>query len=57
MPETRKMWLPQGQYEYEVTEEYFGGPMLNTGWVRCVGGKLADGRWPMWHPEYGKGYC
>jgi hypothetical protein len=50
LPQPRKMWQTFGSYEHEVSEEYFGGPLFYTGWYRCVGGRLADGRWPMWHP-------
>ena len=34
-----------GGYEYEVS--YETGDY--TGWYRCIGGRLADGRWPMWN--------
>lgn len=35
-------------YEYEVDEE-----KGYTGWVRCTGGRLADGRWPNWNSYTG----
>ena len=44
------MWLQVGQYEYE-------GDLQNngyTGWYRCVGGRLADGRWPEWNLHTGE---
>ena len=34
-------WQRQGQYEYEVTSDG-----KYSGWVRYVGGKMVDGRWP-----------
>ena len=38
-----------GGYEFEVGYD----PQRNfygfTGWVRCIGGRMADGRWPEWH--------
>jgi hypothetical protein len=37
-------WQTLGQYEYEV-----GADGRYTGWHRCVGGRLADGRWPAWN--------
>ena len=39
------LWQQIGGYEYEVDGKGTG----YTGWVRCVGGKLADGRWPHWN--------
>jgi hypothetical protein len=54
----RVMWIPCGNYEFEVKEDFFGGYMNYTGWYREVGGRLADGRWPAWHSETGaKKYC
>lgn len=43
------MWQRREQYEYEVDQkgEY-------TGWYRCVGGRLADGRWPEWNEKTGE---
>lgn len=41
-------WQRLGQYEYEVSEGDY------TGWVRCVGGQLADGRWPQWNTYTGE---
>lgn len=38
-------WQTLGQYEYEV-EVGADSHMYYTGWVRCVGGRMADGRWP-----------
>ena len=42
-------WQSQGGYELEFD---FG---LNdyTGWYRCIGGRLADGRWPAWNYKTG----
>ncbi len=37
-------WQRLGNYEYEV-----GMNGDYTGWFRCVGGRLRDGRWPVWH--------
>jgi hypothetical protein len=47
-------WYPYlDGYEYETDENGH-----STGFYRCVGGRLADGRWPKWHSETGaKGYC
>ncbi len=42
-----KSWQRQGQYEYEYDAHGY------TGWYRCVGGRLANGRWPQWHSETG----
>ncbi len=41
-------WQTLGKYQYEVNEkdDY-------TGWQRCIGGKLADGRWPEWNYKTG----
>jgi hypothetical protein len=36
-------WQTLGQYEYEG-----GRDGKYTGRYRCVGGRLADGRWPTW---------
>jgi len=50
-------WQSQGGYEFEVAR---GEDSIShcTGWYRCVGGRLADGRWPMWNMHTGeKGYC
>jgi hypothetical protein len=41
-------WQTLGRYEYEVNETGY------TGWVRCVGGRLADGRWPKWNINTGE---
>jgi hypothetical protein len=50
-------WQSLGSYEFEVAR----GPdnqAYYTGWYRCVGGRLADGRWPMWNMDNSeKGYC
>jgi hypothetical protein len=40
-------WQQMGRYEYEVNG------MKYTGWVRCVNGWLADGRWPNWNSYTG----
>lgn len=42
------LWQKIGQYEYEVD-----GICEYTGWYRCVGGRLADGRWPYWNYKTG----
>lgn len=41
-------WQSLGNYEYEV------GASGYTGWCRCIGGKLADGRWPEWNGYTGE---
>ena len=41
-------WLTQGRYEHEYDAKGF------TGWYRCVGGRLADGRWPEWKSKTGE---
>lgn len=42
------MWLTIGGYQFEYDEngQY-------TGWYRCVGGRMADGRWPQWNNNTG----
>jgi len=40
-------WQTIGQYQYEYDENGY------TGWYRCVGGRLADGRWPEWNSKTG----
>jgi len=42
-------WQTLGNYEYEVDEN-----LRYTGWVRCAGGRLADGRWPKWNMHTGE---
>lgn len=42
------MWRRFGQYEFEVNEH-----SQYTGWYRCVGGRLANGRWPQWNDATG----
>ena len=42
-------WQTLGRYEYECNCE-----VGYTGWCRCVGGQLADGRWPEWHSGTGE---
>ncbi len=39
-------WQRKGQYEHEVATE--NGHQHYTGWVRCVNGRSANGRWPQW---------
>ncbi len=39
-------WHSLGNHEYEVDERN-----RPTGWYRCVGGRLASGLWPAWHPR------
>lgn len=41
-------WQTLGRYEREYNETGY------TGWVRCVGGQLADGSWPQWNIYTGK---
>ncbi len=41
-------WQQIGQYEYE-----YNAYCQYTGWYRCVGGQLADGRWPQWNSYTG----
>ncbi len=36
-------WMTLGGYEYE-----YNALGQFTGRCRCVGGRLADGRWPIW---------
>ncbi|MFA5127706.1 MAG: hypothetical protein WC457_01730 [Patescibacteria group bacterium] len=36
-----------GAYEYEYDRYGY------TGWYRCAGGRLADGRWPEWNFKTG----
>ena len=46
------IWLEIGRYEYEFKDG------VCTGWYRCVGGKLADGRWPAWNDQVNRiRYC
>ena len=40
-------WQQLGQYEYEHNGSNY------TGWHRCIGGRMADGRWPEWHSTTG----
>jgi len=45
-------WQRFGEYEVQYDK---GG---YTGWYRCVGGRMADGRWPMWNYNTGvEMYC
>jgi len=46
-------WQTLGHYECEVAQKT-DGTAYYTGWVRCVGGCLADGRWPQWNCHTGK---
>lgn len=46
-------WQTLGRYEYEVAQGTDRAPCY-SGWVRCVGGRLADGRWPQWNIYTGK---
>ena len=47
-------WQTLGQYEYEYEYDKSG----YTGWYRCVGGKMADRRWPEWNNKTGETrYC
>lgn len=45
-------WQIQGAYEVEVIVDRNGMPAY-SGWYRCIGGRLADGRWPEWHTQTG----
>jgi hypothetical protein len=42
-------WQTIGQYEFEYNEHG-----VYTGWYRCVGGRLTDGRWPEWNSSGAK---
>jgi len=46
-------WQTLGRYECEVAQGT-GGILYYTGWIRYVGGLLADGRWPQWNRHTGK---
>jgi hypothetical protein len=53
------MWQTLGNYEYEAAQNYDRngrpvGGMFYTGWYRCVGGRLADGKWPAWNQNTGE---
>jgi hypothetical protein len=48
--EPMTLWQTLGQYEYEYNIE----ARSYTGRYRCVGGRLADGRWPAWHSATGE---
>jgi hypothetical protein len=41
-------WQILGQYEYEYTSRGY------TGWYRCVGGRMSDGKWPQWNFKTGE---
>lgn len=41
-------WQRVGNYEYEHNGHDY------TGWHRCVGGQLADGRHPEWNYKTGE---
>jgi len=43
------VWSTVGQYEYEYSYSLHD----YTGWYRCIGGRLANGRWPQWHSKTG----
>lgn len=54
--QTDSWWHPLGNgYEYELAcdDQRHIGPYA-TGWCRCVGGRLADGRWPEWNYNTGQ---
>jgi hypothetical protein len=40
-----------GGYEYEHDGHDY------TGWVRCIGGQMANGVWPMWNSYTGEERC
>lgn len=42
------MWQQIGSYEFEHDGKRY------TGWYRCVGGRLACGKWPAWNSETGE---
>ena len=44
----KKEWQTQGRYQYQYDENGY------TGWVRCINGQLADGRWPMTNSKTGE---
>jgi hypothetical protein len=46
-------WFSQGHYEFEFCEG-LDGLTYDTGWYRCIGGRLRDGRWPQWNLYTGK---
>lgn len=46
-------WQKSGHYEHEVAEKA-DGALYYTGWVRCVGGCLADEGWPQWNESTGE---
>lgn len=48
LPKGEEMWQRIGDYEYEYDENGY------TGWYRCVGGRLATGRWPAWNYNTGE---
>ena len=37
-----------GGYEYQHDGVNY------TGWCRCIGGRMANGTWPMWHSRTGE---
>jgi hypothetical protein len=43
-----KLWQRLGQYEYEHDGSHY------TGWYRCAGGRMFDGRWPEWNYRTGE---
>jgi hypothetical protein len=52
MTQTATMWQSLGRYEYEVAQDYDErgqpfGTMYYTGRCRAIGGRLADGTWPV----------
>jgi len=42
-------WQKIGLYEYEYDQRG-----KHTGWYRCVGGQLTNGRWPQWNHNTGE---
>jgi len=50
---TTTWWQELGRYEYEIEVGENGGQHY-TGRHRCVGGQLADGRWPIFGDKSGE---
>jgi hypothetical protein len=41
----QRLYIGSGGYEFEYDEHGY------TDWYRCIGGRLADGRWPEWNTK------
>lgn len=48
-----RFWQRFGWYELEVVSTA-AGDCQYSGWYRCIGGRLADGRWPVWKDGTGE---